>query len=130
MPELLKRGFERLTESPDSLRQRVTDLKLPKEVLSLLVAQVEDTKHELFGVVVREVRGFLEQTNLADELTRVLSSVSLEVRTQVRFVPNPDRIARVEPKVTSQVDAAKESTSTPPPAEPSADARRPEENEK
>lgn len=114
LPELFKRavevGYEKLTEGPENVRAFVHDLKLPKEVLQLFVAQLEETTNGLSRAVSREVRDFLEKSSLADELTKALTRVSLEIRTEVRFVPQ-DKLAK--PEVRSEVklntDARRES---------------------
>ncbi|MBN1607864.1 MAG: hypothetical protein JW940_14600, partial [Polyangiaceae bacterium] len=70
LPEVIRRlveaGYERLSEGPESLRQFLGDLRLPKETLALILPQLEETKHGLYRVVAREVREFLERTNLTE----------------------------------------------------------------
>ncbi|HEY3234125.1 MAG TPA: hypothetical protein VGJ84_05385 [Polyangiaceae bacterium] len=91
LPELIRRlvevGYEKLTEGPENVRHFVSELKLPKEVLGALVAQVEETKNGLYRAVAREVRDFLERSNFSDELVRALGKMSLEIKTDIRFVP-------------------------------------------
>lgn len=97
LPEALKRlleravetGVEKLVEGPESLRQMVSDLKLPKEVAHYIYTQIDDTKKGLYRVVAKEIRDVLEHTNLSDEIAKVLTKLSFEISTQVRFVPNP-----------------------------------------
>ena len=104
LPELIKRvldvGYGKITEGPENVRNFVSELKLPKEALNLLVSQIEETKNGLYRAVAREIRDFLENTDLSDEMSKVLSSVALEIRTEVRFRPNP---SGKHPAVDSQV---------------------------
>jgi hypothetical protein len=120
-------GVEKLTElseKPETLRNFVGDLRLPKEVLSDVYAQIDDTKNGLYRVVAKEIRDVLEQTQIAEELAKVLTKLSFEIKTEIRFVPN-DRasahprddsedgdadkpeseggVVGVRPKVTSEV---------------------------
>jgi hypothetical protein len=96
MPEILKRAVERavesgasrLAEGPENLRNFVQEMKLPKEVLHYLYTQIDDTKNGLYRVVAKEIRDVLEQTQFADELTKVLTKLSFEIKTEIRFVPN------------------------------------------
>ena len=71
IPELIKRaveiGVEKAAEAPDNLKEFVGGMKLPREAANYLLAQVEETKNGLFRVVAKEVREFLEHTNLAGE---------------------------------------------------------------
>ena len=96
IPEILKRAVERavesgatrLAEGPENLRHFVQDLKLPKEVIHYLYQQIDDTKNGLYRVVAKEIRDVLEQTQFADEITQVLTKLSFEIKTEIRFIPN------------------------------------------
>ncbi len=92
IPELLKRavelGVEKATEAPDSLKAFVGDMKVPKEIAHLLLTQMEDTKNGLFRVVAKEMRDFLEHTNVAGEMKKMLTTVQFEINTTIRFTPN------------------------------------------
>lgn len=111
LPEVLKRAIEKgletgigtLTNSRDALQGVVGKVELPKEVASYVLSQVDETKSAMVRVVAREVREFLEAADLATELQRALTSLSFEIRTEIRFIPNdaggvtPNVKARVGP---------------------------------
>ncbi|UJR80546.1 hypothetical protein [Sandaracinus amylolyticus] len=111
LPEILKRAIEKgletgigtLTNSREALQGVVGKVELPKEVASYVLSQVDETKNAMVRVVAREVREFLEAADLAKELQRALTSLSFEIRTEIRFIPNdaggvtPDVKARVGP---------------------------------
>jgi hypothetical protein len=96
LPEILKRileravesGATRLAEGPENLRHFVQDMKLPKEVLHYLYTQIDETKTGVYRVVAKEIRDVLEHTQFADELTKVLTKLSFEIKTEIRFIPN------------------------------------------
>jgi hypothetical protein len=92
IPELIKRavelGVEKAQEAPDAVKQLVGDLKLPKELAGYLFSQVDETKNGLFRIFAKEMRDFLEHTNLAGEVQKVLTTVQFEVNTTIRFRPN------------------------------------------
>jgi hypothetical protein len=107
IPEVVKRvvekavdaGVNRLTEGPENLRSFVGEVlsdrlgdrlgdRLPKEAISYLYQQVDDTKNGLYRVVAKEIRDVLEQTQFADEIAKILTKLSFEIRTEIRFVPN------------------------------------------
>ncbi|MFZ5894134.1 MAG: hypothetical protein ACOY0T_23945 [Myxococcota bacterium] len=127
IPEILRRvlevGYEKLTEGPENVRNLVSDLKLPKEALSVLLSQLDETKNGLYRAVAREVRDFLEQTNFAEELAKVLTTLSFEVKTEVRFIPNDQRL-RATPDVRTKVSVKRDRPSQPPP-EPAPPASEP-----
>ncbi len=104
MPEILKRvveravesGASRLAEGPENLRNFVQEMKLPKEVLHYLYQQIDDTKNGLYRVVAKEIRDVLEQTQFADEITKVLTKLSFEIKTEIRFIPTEAGMKKAE----------------------------------
>jgi len=107
IPELLKRaveiGVEKAVEAPETVRHLVSDLRLPKEVATYLLSQVEDTKNGALRVVAKETRDFLEHTNLASELQKMLTTLQFEINTTIRFRP-------AEPKSSDEQGEGDEST--------------------
>jgi hypothetical protein len=92
IPEILKRaieiGVDRAQASPESLKHFVGELKLPKEMASYMLQQIDETKNGLFRVVANEIRDFLEHTNISGEMKKMLTGVQFEINTTVRFSPN------------------------------------------
>ncbi|MEB2311605.1 MAG: hypothetical protein OZ921_02625 [Sorangiineae bacterium] len=126
LPELIKRvietGYEKLTEGPENLRHFVSELKLPKDVLSLILSQVDETKNGLYRVVAKEIHDFLSQTNLADELSKALTTLSFEIKTEVRFIPNDSRVgAPPRPDVRAKVRIKRDRDSRPGDDEPASE---------
>lgn len=92
IPEILKRaveaGVDRAQHAPENIQKFIGDLKLPKEIAGYIFSQVDETKNGLFRVVAKEMRDFLEHTNLAGEMQKLLTTVQFEVNTTIRFRPN------------------------------------------
>ena len=92
IPELLKRaieiGVDRAQDAPESLKHFVGEMKLPKEIVSYILQQVDETKNGLFRVVANEIRDFLEHTNISGEMKKMLTTVQFEINTTIRFKPN------------------------------------------
>lgn len=92
IPEIIKRaverGVEKAVEAPDNLKEFVGGIKLPREVASYVFSQIEETKNGLFRVVAKEVRDFLDHTNLGAEMQKMLTTVQFEINTTIRFKPN------------------------------------------
>lgn len=116
LPELLKRAIEKgletgigtLTNSRDALQGVVGKVELPKEVAQYVLSQVDETKNGMVRVVAREVREFLEAADLAKELQRALTSLSFEIRTEIRFIPND--AGGVTPSVKAKVGKSRDAT--------------------
>lgn len=99
LPDILKRGVGGLV-SEDGIRSLVKDRELPREAAGFILGQVDATKREVLRIVSKEVRLFLQNVDLGGELTKILTSVSFEVRTEVRFIPND---SAVKPNVRNRV---------------------------
>src|SRR4051794_1289079 len=105
IPEIVRRavelGVEKASEAPDNVKQFVGDLKLPKEIAHYLLSQIDETKNGLFRVVAKEIRDFLEHTNFAGEMQKILTTVQFEVNTTIRFTPNDGREPRKDTEEAS-----------------------------
>lgn len=96
----VSQGVGAALHTEDLIRQRVTDMRLPKEVASYLITTVDNTRRELVRVSADEIRRFLERANLAEELARIMTTLSLDIRIQMKFIPNDKAI---RPSVSSSV---------------------------
>ncbi len=123
LPELLKRaieiGVDRAQDAPESLKHFVGEMKLPKEIVSYILQQVDETKNGLFRVVANEIRDFLEHANISSEMKKILTTVQFEINTTVRFSPNDapapaategeaTEMPRPKPEVKTQVHVKRE----------------------
>lgn len=98
--KVLLSGIGAVFTTEEGIRSYLGELKLPKDAAQFVLNQVTKTKEDLFRVVTQEVRSFLEQTKLDDVLRSVLTTISLEISTKVRFV---DERGRLEPRARSKV---------------------------
>lgn len=118
IPELIKRAVEigvgKAAEAPDNLKELVGGMKLPREAAHYLLSQVEETKNGLFRVVAKEIRDFLEHTNISSEMQKMLTTVKFEINTTIRFKPNdgtgsdPDSQKLPKPEVKSEVQVRRD----------------------
>src|SRR5205085_1815174 len=72
------------------------EAKLPKDIMNQMLAQVQGTKNLVVRGVAEEMRAFLLATDLANELHRVLTSLSFEIKTEIRFVPSANNAIKPE----------------------------------
>ncbi len=113
IPDLIKKavigGVDRASEAQESIRSFIADQKLPKEIANAILSQIDETKNGLFRVVAKEIRNFLEAVDWQRELQKLLTTVSFEIKTEIRFIPNdaaPDRLGRPEVKAGMKVKRA------------------------
>ncbi|MEZ4400272.1 MAG: hypothetical protein R3B06_09650 [Kofleriaceae bacterium] len=106
VPDLVRRtftaGMGAVFSTEDSLRRLTKDLNVPA-VAGYLGDAADSTKEKVVEVVGREVREFLSHVNLSDEIAKLLTTLSLEVKTEIRFIPNSERFSGVEPDVKAAV---------------------------
>ena len=81
-------GMGTLSGAGSAIRGVTQDGKLPKELIGYVFTQVDETKNALVRGVAKEVRDFLEATDIAQEFYRALTTLSFEVKTEIRFIPN------------------------------------------
>jgi hypothetical protein len=94
-----------LTE--EGARKLAREWKLPKEIVGYVVSQAGGAKDEIVRVVGEEVRKFFESEALRREFLRALSSMSIEVRAEIRLRPStsgdtftPDvKVSSVKPRL-------------------------------
>jgi hypothetical protein len=114
---VVETGVEKIAEGPENLRNFVSDLRLPKEIASYLLLQIDETKNGLYRVVAKEIRGFLQQNNLGEEIAKALGHLSIEINTAIRFVPTEgappgEKLGQPEVHSSVQVKSSRPDKST------------------
>ena len=103
VPEFVRKvavaGLGALFMTEEGIRSLAGQLKLPKEVLGYILGQAEKTKDEVGRVVSEELRRFLQSEKLRDELLKVVSGMTIEVKAQIRLVPQEQEGGEKAPKV-------------------------------
>jgi hypothetical protein len=95
VPEFVRKvavaGLGAIFMTEEGIRSLAGQLKLPKEVLGYILGQAEKTKDEVGRVVSEELRRFLQSEKLRDELLKLVSGMTIEVKAQIRLVPPEER---------------------------------------
>jgi hypothetical protein len=103
IPDIVKRtfyaGLGAVFTTEEGIRKLASDFQLPKDVANYLIQQAATSKDELFRIVAKELRGFLESLNISGELQKLLTSLSFEIKTEIRFIPNDEAIGGVKPNI-------------------------------
>jgi hypothetical protein len=107
VPDMVKRtvsaGIGALFATEENLRKLAKDLPGAGDVAGYLATTADSTKDKVLEIIAREVREFLATVNLGEEIAKMLTALSFEVKTEIRFIPNSDRYAGVEPDVKAAV---------------------------
>ena len=107
IPDLVKRtfyaGLGALFTTEEGIRKIASEFHLPKDVANFLIQQAASSKDEVIRVFAKELRSFLENVNLSGELSKLLTSLSFEIKTEVRFIPNDEAVGGVKPSIKKEV---------------------------
>ena len=91
----------KIPDVASAVGKALQEAKLPREIAGAVLNQLDETKNDVVRIIAREVRDFLDATDLAGEIKAALTSLSFEVRTEVRFIPN-DKGTGVKPDVRAR----------------------------
>jgi hypothetical protein len=107
VPDLVRKAFTAgmgaVLSTEEGIRRLTKDMPMPKEVAGYLVNTASSTKDDLMRIIAREVREFLTTVNLSEEIAKMLTTLSFEIKTEIRFIPNDEKYAGVEPDVKARV---------------------------
>jgi hypothetical protein len=81
-------GSKVVDTTEDSVRKLLGELSLPKELADRILGKFDDYKADVLGLVKEEIHEFLGRIDLGNELQKALTSLSLEISTEIRFIPN------------------------------------------
>jgi hypothetical protein len=93
-------GVGALFMTEESARRLARDWKLPKEVIGFIGQQAQSAKDEVLRVLAEEIRHFLESEAVRGELGRVLETMALEVKAEIRLKPVEGGASRAEVKAS------------------------------
>jgi hypothetical protein len=105
VPELVKKTFAAGMGAVFSTEEGIRKLareSLP-EVAGYLASSADGAKDKVFEIIARETREFLSNLNITEEIAKLLTTLSFEIKTEIRFIPNSERITGVEPDVKAAV---------------------------
>lgn len=109
VPDILKRslfaGVGNVLLSEEGLKAMLLEKNIPKEVVNLLLSQADVMRREILRIISREIRIFLENMDFGGEISKILTSLSFEIKTEIRFIPN-DHAVRPSIKNKVQVKRA------------------------
>ena len=105
VPELVKKTFAAGMGAVFSTEEGIRKIAregLP-EVAGYLASSADGAKDKVFEVIARETREFLSNLNVSEEIAKILTTLSFEIKTEIRFIPNSDRFVGAEPDVKASV---------------------------
>jgi hypothetical protein len=131
VPDIVRKtfyaGLGALFTTEEGIRKLTSDIPLPKDVASYLLSTADGAKDEVLRILGNELHQFFDRLQLSQELAKLLTQVSFEIKTEIRFIPNDQAIdggVGVKPDIKRKV-ALKRKEKDPPgpltPDDPDAD---------
>jgi hypothetical protein len=106
VPELVKKtfaaGMGAVFSTEEGIRRLAREVSLP-DVAGYIASSADGAKDKVWEIIARETREFLANLNLTDEIAKILTTLSFEIKTEIRFIPNSERFAGAEPDVKASV---------------------------
>ena len=106
VPELVKKTFSAgmgaAFSAEEGIRKMAREVSLPG-VVGYAASTADSAKDKVFEIVARETRDFLANLNLTEEIAKILTTLSFEIKTEIRFIPNSERMTGAEPDVKASV---------------------------
>ncbi|MEM1347893.1 MAG: hypothetical protein AAGI01_04995 [Myxococcota bacterium] len=88
IPDILKRGGLGTLLHEEKLKERLREKNIPKEIAGLMLSQANSMRREILRIISREIRVFLSEMDFGGEISKILTAVSFEIKTEIRFIPN------------------------------------------
>ncbi len=105
-PELVKQtfaaGMGAVFSTEEGIRRIAREVSLP-DVVGAIASSADGAKDKVWEIIARETREFLSNLNLTEEVAKILTTLSFEIKTEIRFIPNSERFGGAEPDVKASV---------------------------
>ncbi len=107
VPELVRKtfaaGLGAVFTTEEGIRKLSKEIPQAKDVVDYVASTAGSTKDEVMRMMARETREFLQTVNFSEEIAKMLTMLSFEVKTEIRFIPNDEKFGGVEPDVKAKV---------------------------
>lgn len=105
VPELVKKtfaaGMGAVFSTEEGIR-RIAREGLP-DVAGYIASSADGAKDRVWEIIARETRDFLSNLNLTEEIAKILTTLSFEIKTEIRFIPNSEKLGGAVPDVKASV---------------------------
>jgi hypothetical protein len=106
VPELVKKtitaGMGAVFSTEEGIRKIAREVTIPG-VAGYITSSADGAKDKVFEIIARETREFLSNMNFTEEVAKLLTTLSFEIKTEIRFIPNSERMVGAEPDVKASV---------------------------
>jgi hypothetical protein len=75
----------------ENIRSYLTELKLPKEFLNILLQQANKSKEELMGRVGKEISGVLSRIDVVKELSKFAENHKFKITAEIEILKKENK---------------------------------------
>ena len=106
IPDLFRRAFgagvSTFRRGNESVRNIASDI-LHNDRVEAGVGMINNVRSEIVSTFSKELVRYFDRLNLTDELVKLLTAISLEVKTEIRFIPNDKKLVKPDVKASVKV---------------------------
>lgn len=96
-------GMGAVFMTEEGIRNALSDMKMPKNVIAAAVSQAEKTKKEISGLIAKEVRNFLDRIEVEDIIQKALAGQTIEIRASIKFSDSKPASKKKGAKITARI---------------------------
>ena len=85
--ELALTGLAAFFMAEDSVRKRLKDLKMPKELGGIILEGASKKKEDVYHLVAKELRSFLEKVDFGKEFSEFFKKHQIHLDAKIKFEP-------------------------------------------
>ena len=89
--KVVSSGVSAAFMTEDAVKDLLTGLPLPKEMINGLLQNAKATRNEFIGSVKNELKTYLDRLDVSKEIDRVLENYDLEINAKIKFKKKPGR---------------------------------------
>ncbi|MFO1520132.1 MAG: hypothetical protein U1F57_10795 [bacterium] len=100
-------GLGAIFMTEESIRNALSDMKLPKDAMGFVIDQAKKQKDDLISVVAAEVSKFFSQVKVHEEIQKALSALQVHIDARLSFTPKGKPVSN---KLKIDVEEVEEET--------------------
>jgi hypothetical protein len=83
--KVVSSGINAAFQSEESIRNKLSEIPVPKEVMQSLLNNAKSTKEDFLESAKTELKQYLQKINLSKEIDRILEEFELVVDAKINF---------------------------------------------
>lgn len=84
-------GVRSVVSSEEWVRGVVRDT-LPRELVQYMKRQTDAARDEVVRIIGNQTKRFLDGIDVGREVQKILTALSFEIKTEIRFIPNDEKV--------------------------------------